>query len=175
MSLSVPLEPPSKEILHISSHSLVILVKHIYLIQNSIQFNSIQKFTLGPSWGERECSIFLGCDHQSLWSFRLALWTQDVLGTGVDDSSSFPKAPIPATTTTTSTAIVPVALHGYRPRAQQNTNFEWMRRGENCAGWRVERLRLRKTSFKDQRHNGINSKSFHHFSSATWAFERKWV
>ena len=37
MSLSVPLEPPSKEILHISAHYLVILVKYIY----SIQFNSI--------------------------------------------------------------------------------------------------------------------------------------
>ena len=35
MSLSVPLEPPSKEILHISAHYLVILVKYI--------FNSIQK------------------------------------------------------------------------------------------------------------------------------------
>ena len=44
MSLSVPLEPPSKEILHISAHYLVILVKYIY----SIQFNSIQfpRFTL---------------------------------------------------------------------------------------------------------------------------------
>ena len=39
MSLSVPLEPPSKEILHISAHYLVILVKYIY----SIQFNSISK------------------------------------------------------------------------------------------------------------------------------------
>ena len=39
MSLSVPLEPPSKEILHISAHYLVILVKYIY----SIQFNSIHK------------------------------------------------------------------------------------------------------------------------------------
>ena len=38
MSLSVPLEPPSKEILHISAHYLVILVKYIYSIQ--IQFNS---------------------------------------------------------------------------------------------------------------------------------------
>ena len=36
MSFSVPLEPPSKEILHISAHYLVILVKYIY----SIQFNS---------------------------------------------------------------------------------------------------------------------------------------
>ena len=33
MSLSVPLEPPSKEILHISAHYLVILVKYIYSIQ----------------------------------------------------------------------------------------------------------------------------------------------
>ena len=38
MSLSVPLEPSSKEILHISAHYLVILVKYIY----SIQFSSIQ-------------------------------------------------------------------------------------------------------------------------------------
>ena len=37
MSRSVPLEPPSKEILHISSHYLEILVKYIY----SIQFNSV--------------------------------------------------------------------------------------------------------------------------------------
>ena len=36
MSLSVPLEPPSKEILHIGAHYLVILVKYMY----SIQFNS---------------------------------------------------------------------------------------------------------------------------------------
>ena len=45
MSLSVPLEPPSKEILHISAHYLVILVKYIY----SIQFNSIQKTSLSLS------------------------------------------------------------------------------------------------------------------------------
>ena len=37
MSLSVLLEPRSKEILHISAHYLVILVKYIY----SIQFNSV--------------------------------------------------------------------------------------------------------------------------------------
>ena len=44
MSLSVPLEPPSKEILHISAHYLVILVIYIY-----IQFNSIQyKFCVLP-------------------------------------------------------------------------------------------------------------------------------
>ena len=39
MSLSVPLEPPSKEILHISAHYLVILVK-IYIF-NSICFAQI--------------------------------------------------------------------------------------------------------------------------------------
>ena len=43
MSLSVPLEPPSKEILHISSHYLVILVKYIYI------FNSIDRlYYYGP-------------------------------------------------------------------------------------------------------------------------------
>ena len=42
MSLSVPLEPPSKEILHISAHYLVILVKYIYIF-NSIQFNHVTK------------------------------------------------------------------------------------------------------------------------------------
>ena len=49
---------------------------------------------------------------------------------------------------------------------QHKTNFEWMRRGEIPAGWRVEKLRLRKTSFQDQSHNEKNSKSLHHFSSA---------
>ena len=50
MSLSVPLEPPSKEILHISAHYLVILVKYIY----SIQFNSIQtKFVKNELYMER--------------------------------------------------------------------------------------------------------------------------
>ena len=48
MSLSVPLEPPSKEILHISAHYLVILVK--YIIFNSIQFNAVVWWTLRP-WG----------------------------------------------------------------------------------------------------------------------------
>ena len=38
MSLSVPLEPPSKEILHISAHYLVILVKYIYSIQFKKRF-----------------------------------------------------------------------------------------------------------------------------------------
>ena len=41
MSLSVPLEPSSKEILHISAHYLVILVIYSAYIY-SIQFSSIQ-------------------------------------------------------------------------------------------------------------------------------------
>ena len=40
MSLSVPLEPPTKEILHISAHYLVIPVKYIYIY---IQFKFIFK------------------------------------------------------------------------------------------------------------------------------------
>ena len=48
MSLSVPLEPPSKEILHISAHYLVILVKYIYIQFNSIQFN----YCLGSQGGK---------------------------------------------------------------------------------------------------------------------------
>ena len=42
MSLSVPLEPPSKEILHISTHYLVILVKYIF---NSIFLTIFLTFT----------------------------------------------------------------------------------------------------------------------------------
>ena len=44
MSLSVPLKLPSKEILHISAHYLVILVKYIYSIQK--KFNSIWTYCM---------------------------------------------------------------------------------------------------------------------------------
>ena len=55
MSLSVPLEPPSKEILHISSHYLEILVKYYrkrgsasYIVREELLVREIERERLIP-------------------------------------------------------------------------------------------------------------------------------
>ena len=103
-----------------------------------------------------------GSDIRHFEAFDQPFWTQDMLASVVSATRSSP----PPTTTTTTSTVHQDTLHVDRAGAQHNANFEWMTREENSTGWRVERLRLRKTSFQGQSHNQKNTKSLHHFSSA---------